>query len=254
MTTQPAFADLAAEFLHEEFEHYPTRASGLGLHEYDGRLDDLSAAAWQARDDAAADWHDRFSAVPDDGLSFDERIDRDLVISAMRGRTILADWQNWRRDPTLYGQLALDGIFKLLLHRLRPEAELAEAIVSRLEAIPAALDEGWANLDADHLTLAAGLDPGRDQDRHRDHAAVLAHLLEGGIQHQVGVLGVEAASAEGRHLTVQLLADTADLILGDALQAERLGEAVDRPGRDAVHVGLLNHRQQRPLVPAPGLQ
>jgi len=65
----------------------------------------------------------------------------------MRGRTILADWQNWKRDPTIYGQLALDGIFKLLLHRLRPEPELATAIVQRLEAIPAALADGWANLD-----------------------------------------------------------------------------------------------------------
>jgi len=184
MTTPPAFPDLAADFLHAEFEHYPTRASGLGLHEYDGRLDDLSAAAWQARDDAAADWHDRFSAVPDDGLSFDERIDRDLVISAMRGRTILADWQNWRRDPTIYGQLALDGIFKLLLHRLRPEAELAEAIVSRLEAIPAALDAGWTNLDA---TLAHPLIVGRG-----------AASARGGIRYLRELLPAEIADAEWR--------------------------------------------------------
>jgi uncharacterized protein (DUF885 family) len=184
MPTATTFADLADQFLRSELELYPTRASGLGVHEFDGTLDDLSASAWQARDDAAADWLDRFRAVPDEGLTFDERIDRDLVISAMRGRTILADWQNWRRDPTIYGQLALDGIFKLLLHRLRPEPELAAAIVSRLEAIPDALDVAWSNLDA---TLAHPLIVGRG-----------AASARGGVRYLRDLLPADIADAEWR--------------------------------------------------------
>jgi Uncharacterized protein conserved in bacteria len=139
MTESQAFADLAATFLREEFEHYPTRASGLGLAEYDGRFEDLSAEGWEGRDAMAASWLARFDAVPDAGLTLDERIDRDLIRAALRGRGIVADFENWRRDPTLGTQLILDGIFRLLLHRLRPEAELAEAIIARLEAVPAAL-------------------------------------------------------------------------------------------------------------------
>lgn len=148
MTEPRPFAELAAAFLHEEFEQFPTRASGLGLTEYDSRFEDLSAAGWQARDAMAASWLARFDATPDAGLSLDERIDRDLIRSALRGRLIVADFENWRRDPTLGTQLILDGIFRLLLHRLRPEAELADAIVARLEAIPAALLASWSNLDA----------------------------------------------------------------------------------------------------------
>jgi uncharacterized protein (DUF885 family) len=147
MTEPRPFGELAAAFLHEEFEHLPTRASGLGLAEYDGRFEDLSAAGWQARDAMAATWLGRFDAVPDAGLGFDARIDRDLIRSALRGRLILADFENWRRDPTLATQLILDGIFRLLLHRLRPEAELADVVVERLEAVPAALLAAWTNLD-----------------------------------------------------------------------------------------------------------
>jgi uncharacterized protein (DUF885 family) len=220
MITQPAFADLAADFLRVEFEHYPTRASGLGLHEYDGRLDDLSASAWQARDDAAADWHDRFSAVPDDGLSLDERIDRDLVISAMRGRTILADWQSWRRDPTIYGQLALDGIFKLLLHRLRPEAELAEAIVARLEAIPAALEAGWANLDAG---LAHPLIVGRGAASARGGIRYLRELLPAEIADAAWRARVQAA-AEPAAVAFERWTENLDGLAKRATGTWQLGE------------------------------
>jgi uncharacterized protein (DUF885 family) len=220
VTTRPAFADLANDFLHTEFEHYPTRASGLGLHEYDGRLDDLSGAAWQARDDAAADWFERFSAVPDEGLSVDERIDRDLVISAMGGRMILAGWQNWRRDPTIYGQLALDGIFKLLLHRLRPEGELAAAIVSRLEAIPAALADGWANLDA---TLAHPLIVGRGAASARGGIRYLRELLPAEIGDPEWRARVQAA-AEPAAVAFELWIENLDGLARRATGTWQLGE------------------------------
>jgi len=55
-------------------------------------------------------------------------------------------------------------------------------------------------------------------------------------------------------LGVELLADPADLVLGDALQPQRLGQGVDGPGADAVDVGLLDHREQRPLMAPAGLQ
>lgn len=174
MTEPPAFQELADAFLRVEFEHYPTRASGLGVREHDGHFEDLSAAGWQARDEMAADWLARFEAVPNDGLSLDERIDRDLVISVLRGRTILADFKNWRRDPTLNTSLMLSGIFNLLLHRLGPEPELGQAVVSRLEAIPSGLDEAWANLDP---ALAHPLIVGRAAGSARGGVRYLRELL-----------------------------------------------------------------------------
>jgi hypothetical protein len=37
---------------------------------------------------------------------------------------------------------------------------------------------GWTDVDPDHLALTGGLNADRDQDRHRDHQAALAHLLK----------------------------------------------------------------------------
>ncbi len=59
-----SFAELTNEFLEAEFEESPVRASGLGLIEYDDRLDDLSEAAFDRRRVNDTDWLERFRAVP----------------------------------------------------------------------------------------------------------------------------------------------------------------------------------------------
>src|SRR5579864_5037001 len=135
-------------FLSEEFEADPVGASSLGLTAYDERLPDLSGAAFEARDAAAAGWLARFEAVEPAGLNAAEAIDRDLVRAVLRGRLILADWANWRRDPLTYTNPVANGLFGLFLHRLRPEPELASAAVARLEQAPLALESGRANLQA----------------------------------------------------------------------------------------------------------
>ena len=77
----PSFADLSSEFLDAEFADAPVRASGLGLTEYDDQLDDLSESAFERRRTRDSEWLERFRAVAPDSLSFDEAIDRDLLIS-----------------------------------------------------------------------------------------------------------------------------------------------------------------------------
>ena len=84
----PSFAELTDAFLDAEFADSPVRASSLGLTEYDERLDDLSEAAFERRRSTDATWLERFRAMPDAELGFDEIIDRDLVISILRGRQI----------------------------------------------------------------------------------------------------------------------------------------------------------------------
>ena len=60
----PSFAALTDEFLDTEFAESPVRASGLGLTEYDDRLDDLSEAAFDRRRAADARWLERFRSRP----------------------------------------------------------------------------------------------------------------------------------------------------------------------------------------------
>jgi uncharacterized protein (DUF885 family) len=142
-----ALSDVVDAFLADEFASSPVLASQLGLTEYDDRLDDLSAEAFGRRESDAAAYLDRFLAIGDDGITADERIDRDLAIAMLRGRLVFAEWQGWRRDPLTYSGPITSGVFTLFLHRLRPEQELVDAACSRLAQVPRALAEGRANLD-----------------------------------------------------------------------------------------------------------
>ena len=95
----PSFTALAETWLREEYADSPVLASQLGLSDHDDRLDDLSEAAFAARRRRNAAWLERFAATADDALAPDERIDRDLVVSVLRGRAVMADWEMWRRQP-----------------------------------------------------------------------------------------------------------------------------------------------------------
>ena len=52
----------------------------------------------------------------------------------------------WRRQPEMYLDPGLAGVFTLFLHRLKPEPDLVRAAVSRLRAIPRALEDGRRNI------------------------------------------------------------------------------------------------------------
>jgi uncharacterized protein (DUF885 family) len=163
------FDRLVDEFLGQEFEESPVGASGLGLTEYDDRLDDLSAESFDRRQARATEWGGRFAALPDAELAPDEQIDRDLVVAIMAGRSIMADWMPWRRDPVAYSGPIANGLFGLFLHRLRPEPELVDSAIARLAEAPRLLEQGRANIDwrlAHPLILARGRDAARGTARY----------------------------------------------------------------------------------------
>ena len=143
------FSDLAAEFLAEFHAEHPVSASALGLADYDDQLDDLSAAAFERRTTSDAAWLARFRAVDPSTLSFDDAIDRDLLVARLTERAIYDEWEIWRRSPDAYMNPGLEGAFILFLHRLRPEAELVASAIRRLRGIPAQLEAGKVNLRAD---------------------------------------------------------------------------------------------------------
>ena len=139
------FGALARAFLDETFQDSPVMASQLGVAGYDDRLDDLSESAILDRQRRSEAWLQRFEQVgaPEDA---EERLDRELILSTLRGRAALEDWQMWRRQPETYLNPGLGGIFNLFLHRLNPEQHLVKAAVARLQALRGVLEDGRRNL------------------------------------------------------------------------------------------------------------
>jgi hypothetical protein len=104
------------------------------------------------------------------------------------------------------------------------EADAAQAAAHQLaeKLEPEFQIFGGPHVGAEYLALTRSAHPHRDHHRHRHHPAVLAHLLEGGVEQQIGIIAAQRSSAERLHLAVELFADPADLVFADAIQAERL--------------------------------
>jgi uncharacterized protein (DUF885 family) len=140
-------SELARAFLDEAFVESPVMATQLGVDGFDDQLDDLSEAAIVRRERRSAEWLQQIEALGDgECVTFDERIDRDLIRSLLRGRSILEDWQMWRRQPEMYLNPGLSGVFSLFLHRLKPEPHLARCAAARLRQVPRLLDDARRNI------------------------------------------------------------------------------------------------------------
>jgi uncharacterized protein (DUF885 family) len=138
------FDGLIGQLMAREFEESPVWASTLGVDGYDHRLDDCSAGAFERRSSEDELWLQRFATVDPDGLSFDQAIDRDLILAHLGQRVALAGWEAWRRSPEAYLET---GITELYLLDLRTEDEFTEAAAARLAAVGSVLEEAERNLD-----------------------------------------------------------------------------------------------------------
>ncbi|GAA3106920.1 hypothetical protein [Nonomuraea salmonea] len=88
------------EFLKWYFSDHPIVAATLGADGYDHTLGDWTADAWHNREREQVRWLERLSAR--EASTLDDAIDRDLVLSQLRGAIAEAAWPEWRRDPSVY--------------------------------------------------------------------------------------------------------------------------------------------------------
>ncbi len=145
------------QLMAREFEESPVWASLLGVDGYDARLDDCSAEGFGRRSSEDEVWLQRFAGTDPEGLSFDQSIDRALVLAHLGQRVALADWEAWRRSPEGYLET---GITELFLLGMRTEDEFTASAVARLRAIGSVLEEAERNLDpalASRLVVERGL-------------------------------------------------------------------------------------------------
>ncbi len=124
----------------------PQAAVGLGLHQYDGQLPDLSRDAtdrWASRADTLLR---RLRDLPTDGLSADRRYDRTLLEMILENPLFdLRDSRDYDQNPMTY----LGGM-SLTAYTVRGYAPLSvrvEAMTRHLAGVPAYMATGLNRLD-----------------------------------------------------------------------------------------------------------
>ncbi|WP_049556202.1 DUF885 domain-containing protein [Nonomuraea sp. SBT364] len=162
------------DFLKWYFSGRPVVASTLGADGYDHTLGDFTAESFTAREREEVLWLERLSAR--EAATPDDAIDRDLVLSHLRGSIALANWAEWRRDPAAYLGPVFTAFFTPFQQRLKPEPELVAAAISRLAEVPGVLAACRANLDP---VLAAPLLVERGLKQARTGRAFLTETVPG---------------------------------------------------------------------------
>lgn len=125
-----------------------------------------------------------------------------------------------------------------------PSGQLAQ------ELRPERLGLGCTDLHAEHFASTVGVDAHRDDDRDRDDASAPPDLQIGGINPEIRPFSLNGPVKKGLHLVVDLFAEPAHLTFGDAAHAHGRDQVIDRTGRDALDIGLLDDRRQSLLCHA----
>jgi uncharacterized protein (DUF885 family) len=141
------FAARVDTFLDEYFALHPLSATAAGMHAHDGEWPDATEAGRARRLAFYERWAGELAAVPVDGLSTDERIDRDLLVGELAahrfGEEVLRE-DTW--SPLEWVYMLGDGLFSLIAREFAPLPDRLASIAGRVEALPGLLGEARATL------------------------------------------------------------------------------------------------------------
>ena len=142
----PNFEKLAERLVDEGLAANPTHGVELGLHEYDGKLPDVSAAGLEKE---AARLQAAIQSLEDlDPKTIEpaQQVERTALITAMWGQLFeLKERASHRRNPMFY--LAALDLTPYISRDYAPLEQRARAILQIANATPAHLDAAMENLD-----------------------------------------------------------------------------------------------------------
>jgi uncharacterized protein (DUF885 family) len=191
-----AFTDQVDAFLDAIFALDPVFATSVGDHAHDGEWPDLSEAGRARRLAFVDEWAATFAAFPDETLTADERIDRELLLGELEAQRF-ADTElreeTW--SPMWWVYQIGEGFFGLVAREFAPLADRLASIASRSERVPAVAAAARESL--------RGV-PGRSVDRLHTEKALeqwpgLISIVDEAIQ--TG----EAAAADGDERVAAIL-------------------------------------------------
>jgi len=143
------FYRIADRYLDDSMRAYPTTATMVGYHEYDGLLEDLSAGGIEGKLTLLTRYRAELSAVDPKHLSTSTRIDHHLVMTDIEATILsLTDLRPFEHDPQSYVDLLGNATLYLTLQEedspIWPER--LEALLLRMQQIPRFLEAAKSNL------------------------------------------------------------------------------------------------------------
>jgi uncharacterized protein (DUF885 family) len=146
--TSPAtLRRIAIDYYNWRNRNYPVASSDAGLHTWDSKLTDYSPAAIEARRQHVRSLLAQVNAMPTANWNKDDRIDWLLFRSQLEGVAFFDRVMDFEHaDPQTYVNECSNSIFSLLKKEYDKPRNRALSATTRLQAMPAIIEQGKRNL------------------------------------------------------------------------------------------------------------
>jgi uncharacterized protein (DUF885 family) len=151
-TDQSDFYHRAERFVNRLMEEAPVVATELGDHRFDDRLADYSKNALERQLKEIKDFVEECAKFDTTNFDVDARIDHRVTIQV--AKSVLRDLEKFRshvRNPSVYSDECMSGVFLLLVKEFAPLEERLEKALGRLRAIPEVLAQAKQNIIAQEV-------------------------------------------------------------------------------------------------------
>ncbi len=143
-----AYERFARAYLDWYYAENPVRATGLGLHDYDDELSDLTRAAIDRRIQVLHGWLGRLEAIDREALEGPAYFDHQILDYALRADLLeLEEVRSWQRNPMTYNSLVAGAVASLADRDFAPLTVRMASMTARMRQVPALLETARANLE-----------------------------------------------------------------------------------------------------------
>jgi uncharacterized protein (DUF885 family) len=144
-SSSASLASVADAYLLAFFDAYPTTAAALGLHEYDGRMQDFREPARAVRAAALRGLRARLDAISPMDLGPEDGHDHTLLALSIDEELFeLEQSREFERNPLVFsGPLDVSGYIK---REYAPLEQRVKALTEHLRQVPQYLDGARATL------------------------------------------------------------------------------------------------------------
>ncbi|PZR70822.1 MAG: DUF885 domain-containing protein [Chthoniobacterales bacterium] len=170
-TSGPATLEkLADDFWNWRAKYAPFSGDDVNRIERLGGMRDWSHAAIDAHRKELAEFEARWKKIEGNGWPVPQQVDYRLIGSALaRVRWELEINPRWKRDPTFYIEQTLTPVVEALTVPAPYDAARSREILTRIDNIPAILQQGEANLEKPPAPFASVAIQGLEGVRDRLH-------------------------------------------------------------------------------------
>ncbi len=142
-----AFRTLVDRFYSAALPYQPTQATSLGIHEYDGKLEDWSDATRATEIRGLHYFMSKFDEMPAAGLDPSTEADLEIMRNNLRSQLLsLETIRMWQKSPDMYASGITNAAFVLMERDFASPDDRLRSLIAREQAMPRMLEEARTNL------------------------------------------------------------------------------------------------------------